>query len=101
MSKPTYSKSNGVRVTTAVIDQRTSKAKREIVLNSNNCCERCGSNEGRLTCSHIVSVKWAKENGHAEYCWDVRNIELLCEKHHLAVESWTAKERLEFYNKEV
>lgn len=97
MTKPTYSKSNGTRVTTAVIDRRTSQAKRELSMNADGCCERCGTNQGRLTYSHIVSVKWAKENGHAEYCWDPNNLELLCEEHHLNVESWTAEQRLDFY----
>lgn len=97
MSKPSYSKSDGMRVTTAVIDKRVSKAKRELTLEANGCCERCGTNQGRLTWSHIVSIKWAKENGHAEYCWDKDNMELLCEKHHLEIESRTAEQRLEFY----
>jgi len=93
MSKPTYGKSDGgARVTTDVINVRVTKAKMELTLDCDKCCERCGlSGDTRLTWSHIVSIKWAKENGHAEYCWDKKNMELLCE-------SWTAEKRLEFYH---
>lgn len=66
-------------------------------MNTEGCCERCESNDGRLTCSHIVSVKYAKESGHAELCWCKKNIELLCTKCHLEVESWSASERMDFY----
>ena len=99
MSKPTYSKSDGMRVTTAVIDKRVSKAKRELTLYCDNCCERMSTecSKPRLTWSHIVSIKWAKESGHAEYCWDKDNMELLCEKHHEEIESRTAEQRLEYY----
>lgn len=97
MSKPTYKKSDGMRVTTAVIDKRTSKAKRELTLDHDGCCERCGTNQGRLCWSHIVSVKYAKENSMSEACWDKVNMELLCETDHLEIESRTAEERLEYY----
>ena len=99
MGKPTYGTTSGERVTTSVIDRRTSEAKWKAVCAADSCCKRCYTNQGRLTCSHIVSVKAAKEEGCAELCWDVDNIELLCEKHHLEVESWTAEERLAFYNR--
>lgn len=98
MSKNTYGKSNGEgRVTTEVINRRMSKTKDKIKQRFTKCCERCDSNQGRLTMSHIVSVKWAKENGHAQYCWDEDNIELLCNDCHLEIESRTAEERLEYY----
>ena len=100
MSKPTCSTSDALRVTTSVIDRRVSKAKKELTLDCDNCCERCGGG-GRLTWSHIVSVKWAKESGHAEYCWDKDNMELLCPDHHDEVESWTAEKRLEFYHNRI
>ena len=97
-SKNTFGKSNGgERVTTAVIETRIRKAKMAIRDECNYCCERCGSNQGQLSMSHIVSVKWAKETGHSEYCWDKDNIELLCEEHHLEIESRTAEKRLEYY----
>jgi 5-methylcytosine-specific restriction endonuclease McrA len=98
MSKPSYSKSDGTRVVTAVIDKRVSKAKRELTLEADGCCERCNTNQDRLCWSHIVSIKYAKESGMAELCWDKDNMELLCTKCHLEVESWTAKERIDFYN---
>jgi hypothetical protein len=97
MSKPTYSSSAGIRYSTSQIDRRVSEAKREIAQGFNSCCERCQTNQGRLTMSHIVSVKYAKENGMTELCWDKNNMELLCEKHHLEIESRTALERMEFY----
>ena len=97
-SKNTFGKSNGdERVTTSVIESRIKKAKRAIRDRCDNCCERCESNQGQLSMSHIVSVKWAKENGHAQYCWDEDNIELLCNTCHLEIESRTAEKRLEYY----
>lgn len=99
MSKPSYSKSDGLRVTTSVIDRRVTKAKKELTLDCDNCCERKKDCDGpRLTWSHIVSIKYAKENGMAELCWDKNNMELLCEKHHNEVESLTAEERLKFFH---
>jgi len=97
-NKPSYGKSDGTRVETAVIDRRVRKAKQELTLDHDFCCERCNSNQGRLSWSHIVSIKWAKENGHAEYCWDKVNMELLCEDDHLEIESRTAEQRLDYYN---
>jgi len=96
--KPTYSKTDGTRVETSVIDRRVRETKKMLTLAADGCCERCNTNQGRLCWSHIVSIKWAKENGHAEYCWDKMNMELLCEKHHLEIESRTAEKRLEYYN---
>ena len=102
MSKNTYGKSGGgARVTTSKINYRVTKAKNELTLDCDNCCERMSpecSKPLRLSWSHIVSIKYAKESGMAELCWDKDNLELLCEKHHLEIEALTAEERLEYYN---
>lgn len=93
----TYSTTGGTRYTTAQIERRIKVAKQSVRDKCDMCCERCETNQGFLSMSHIVSVKWAKENGHAEYCYDVDNIELLCKKHHDEIESRTAEQRLEYY----
>ena len=80
MSKPTYSTSNGERLSTSQIDTRTTKAKELLLQNYldlhgylfSATCER--NDCIPITCAHIISVKEAKESGRAELCFDINNM---------------------------
>ncbi len=96
--------SDGTRLKNSVIDSRIRKAKSDKLRQmqpegTDRCCERCGSNQGRLTMSHLISVKEAKESGRSEIAYDIDDMELACEKCHLWVESQTKEEREQLYFK--
>jgi hypothetical protein len=84
----TYKCSDGTRLKQSVIERLITKAKKEKIRqqfdeHGYNFCQQCGVSNGTyLDCSHIVSVKKAKENGNTELCFDVENIDILCRKHH-------------------
>lgn len=83
-----YQTSTGERVSQSQIDYRIRQAKAKKVANffdehSYYHCEECKRSSGSwFDCSHIVSVKEAKESGKTELCWDVNNITLLCRSCH-------------------
>lgn len=88
----TWGTSTGDRVTTKQKDDRSSNAKREykeafIDKHGYLFCERCWKNNGGLAASHIVSEKWACENGKADLCWDLTNLEILCNDCHMSFEN--------------
>jgi len=75
-----YRDSDGNKYSSSVVDRKTRKAKAErlqmqIDEIGYNVCEECNRNDCKpVDCSHDISVKWAKENGRVELCWDVKNI---------------------------
>jgi hypothetical protein len=77
----TYSTTNGERYTTEEINRKMKKAKAELLdeqrqIHGYNFCIKCKNNDCKpVDCSHDISVKWAKENGQAELCWDKSNME--------------------------
>ena len=82
-----YETSDGERVAKSVIDQRIKKAKAEkleqmIDEHGYYFCEECDTNQGRLDCSHTISVKEAQETGQSELAWDVGNIKVRCRSCH-------------------
>lgn len=98
MSKTHYHTSDGQTFNNDQIKKMVSKAKEEKLseqLNEYafNFCVKC-QNEGFefcewddleygiLDCSHIISVKEAKESGRSELCWDKDNIQIICRHHH-------------------
>lgn len=98
----TYSTTdNKSRYSTSQIDARIKKAKtqKKEELIYAPFCESCGKSDSRLTMSHIVSVKFAKENGMAELCWDLKNILLECETCHTETENQSSAERVQKYLK--
>lgn len=84
----TYKTSDGQRFTNSQIDIKIRQAKAKKIQNMLNehsyiFCEQCGVSSGtHLDCSHDISVKRAKEEGKTEQCWNVKNITILCRKHH-------------------
>lgn len=92
-----FGTSEGQRLSTSAIESRIKKAKAELTLDCDHCCEHCNTNQGFLSWSHIVSVKYAKENGMSELCWNKNNMELLCMDCHHKVENRSNLERLEIY----
>lgn len=88
MSKPTYSCTDGTRLTTSQIDTRVTLAKGILLDNQlqehgYNFCTECERNDCKpLDCAHIISVKEAKETGRAELCWDINNMKIIGRCHH-------------------
>ena len=88
MNKPTYSTSNGIRLTTSQIDTRVKKAKgllieQQFIDLGYNVCTECFRNDCKpLDCSHNISIKEAKETGCAELCFDINNMEVLGRRCH-------------------
>ena len=98
----TYPCSNGERVNKAKINRNVRFAKeqkiREFKNDNGYCyCEECNTNQGRIDCSHIISVKYAQETGRTELAWQVANIKLHCAKCHSAIERKTNGSREEIY----
>ena len=83
-----YRTTTGERLTTQQIDRKIRVAKTTKIENMVDdqgyiSCETCGRSVSvRLDCSHIVSVKEAKESGRAELCFDPNNIKILCRECH-------------------
>ena len=84
----TYKTSTGERLKQSVIDSLIRKAKAAKLQEQHdehgyNHCEDCGISSGTyLDVSHRISVKEAKETGRTELCFDVKNLDILCRKHH-------------------
>lgn len=81
----TFQSSDGTRYTQAQINARVRKAKAEFLQefaskHGYHYCEECQLNylHCRLSVSHTISEKEAKENGRVELCWDKENFRLLC-----------------------
>ena len=99
----TYQTSNGERVTKQAIDKKTTTAKHNykvmfIDLKGYLFCERCGVNSEGLAASHIISVKYAQEIGESELCWDLKNLEILCNKCHMSFEELKNWIRVSWYS---
>ena len=98
----TYQCSSGERVVKARIDRNVRHAKAQKLREFKNdngyyYCEQCGSNQGRIDCSHIISVKYAQETGRTELAWTVNNIKLHCSKCHTEIERKTNESRESIY----
>lgn len=96
---PNYNTSQGIKLSSSVIDRRIVSAKADLIEGQlieygYNFCERTKHNKGVLDCSHIMSVKFCKENGISDYAYDVRNLEVLCRDSHMEIESLSAIERI-------
>ena len=84
----TYRTSTGERFTQPQIEAKIKQAKAKKLQNMIDefgyvFCEQCGVSSGTyLDCSHDISIKRAKEEGKTEQCWNVKNITILCRKHH-------------------
>ena len=80
MSKPTYSCTDGTRLTTSQIDTRITLAKGILLDNQRqqhgyNFCETCKRNDCiPVTCAHLISVKECKESGRSELAFSVSNM---------------------------
>jgi 5-methylcytosine-specific restriction endonuclease McrA len=99
----TYQTSIGERVTKRAIDKKTAATKHDykvmfIDLKGYLFCERCGINGEGLAASHIVSVKYAQEVGMSELCWDIKNLEILCNKCHMSFEELKNWIRFKWYS---
>lgn len=83
----TYKTTNGERVQKSIIDARIKQAKAaklEQFMDEYGYyfCEECQTNQGRIDCSHTISVKEAQESGQSELAWSVDNIKLRCRSCH-------------------
>ena len=83
----TYRTSNGERVIKSIIDKRIKEAKAlklEQMMDEFGYyfCEECETNQGRLDCSHTISVKESQDTGNTELSWDVENIKIRCRECH-------------------
>jgi len=58
--------------------------------------ELSGKN-GIIDCSHIISVKYAKETGRTELCWSQSNIRFLTREEHIKHDNLTNQERERIY----
>lgn len=78
--KPTYSTTNGERLTSSQIETRMTYSKGVLLQNQlddkgYNFCQTCKRNDCfPITCAHVISVKEAKEKGMAELCWAIDNM---------------------------
>lgn len=88
MSKPTYSQTNGIKLTSAQIDRYINKAGRtllelQFLEHGYNFCSKCNRNDCKpIDVSHNISRKKAKEDGNVEILWDLDNLEILGRKCH-------------------
>ena len=98
----TYRCSSGERLPKGRIDRNIRHAKSQKLRefrndNAREYCEQCGSNQGRIDCSHIISVKYSQETGRTQLAWQVANIKLHCANCHADIERKTNFEREEIY----
>ena len=84
-----YTDSDGNKISKSQIDINVKSAKKiklrkQIDEHDYNFCEKCGTVNDYLDCSHKVSVKQCQEdkNTPLELAWDIKNIDILCRKHH-------------------
>ena len=99
----TYNTSLGERISKGLIDRNVRTAKGVKIRNFKNdhgfCyCEDCNTSQGRIDCSHTISVKYAQETGRTELAWDQKNIRLLCRNCHNILDSKTNEQRERIYN---
>ena len=98
----TFACSTGERIVKGKIDRNIRFAKAQKIREWKNdhgreYCEACGTNQGRIDCSHIISVKNAQNTGRTELAWQVANIKLHCAKCHADIERKTNQEREAIY----
>jgi Fe2+ or Zn2+ uptake regulation protein len=98
----TYRCSSGERISKGKIDRNIRHAKEQKIREFKNdngffYCEQCGTNQGRIDCSHIISVKYAQETGRAQLAYQVKNIKLHCAGCHADIERKTNFERENIY----
>ncbi len=89
----------GETITKGKIDRNIRKAK-EIklrqFLNDNGFyfCEECKTSQGRIDCSHNISVNECQNSGRSELAWDINNIKLRCVPCHNKLDSKPSHERI-------
>ena len=98
----TYLTSNGERIKQSIIDRNIRKAKEmkvaDFVMGHGYVfCEVSKHSEGIIDISHIISVKYAKETGRTELCWDFRNMRFLSRTQHEILDAKTNLEREQIY----
>lgn len=99
----TFRMSNGDKIKKELLNTRISKAK-EIYSDSflsekgYHYCERCERNDcNGVSRSHIISVDECQKSGRAELAYCQQNLELLGQKCHLDIESWSHEKRESWY----
>ena len=100
----TFRTSDGQRISKGIIDRNCRKVKENKLRQFKNdygyfYCEDCGTSQGRIDCSHTISVNEAQNTGRAELAWAVNNIRLLCRSCHNILDAKTSIEREKIYNK--
>ena len=95
----TFKTSLGETITKGKIDRNVRKAK-DIKLRqfSNDhgfyYCEECATSQGRIDCSHTISVSECQNSGRSELAWDITNIKLRCRDCHNKLDSKPSHERI-------
>ena len=94
----TFRTSDGQRLSKGIIDRNCRKAKENKLRQFKNDhgffhCQDCGTSQGRIDCSHTISVNEAQNTGRVELAWDVKNITLRCANCHRKHDSLTNVER--------
>ena len=87
-----YHTSDGERVAKSIIDSRVREAKSNALSEQfwefgYNFCTDCLSSNGRLDCSHTISVDEAQKTRRTELAWDVENIKVRCRDCHIKHDS--------------
>jgi len=87
-----YYTSQDERFSKSVIDTKIKKAKSNALSEQfyefgYNFCTDCLSSNGRLDCSHTISVDEAQKTRRTELAWDVDNIKVRCRDCHIKHDS--------------
>ena len=98
-----YKTSKGERITKGRIDRNIRKAKEIKVRTFKNdhgyyWCEKCGTSQGTIDISHIISVKYTQETGRTELAWDQKNLRFLCRDCHNKFDALTNQQREMLFN---
>ena len=87
-----YYTSDEERVAKSVIDSKVRKAKSNALSEQfweygYNFCVDCNTSNGRLDCSHTISVDEAQKTRRTELAWDEDNIKVRCRECHIKHDS--------------
>ena len=93
-----YQTSTGERLPKGRIDRNIRHAKALKLKQFKNdhgyyFCEDCNTSQGRIDCSHTISVKYAQETRRTELAWDIANLKLRCNICHDKLDSKPNHER--------
>lgn len=83
-----YYTSDEERVAKSIIDSNVRKAKSNALSEQfwefgYNFCVDCNTSNGRLDCSHTISVDEAQKTRRTELAWDENNIKVRCRECHI------------------